>query len=98
MNGPCYIMSVRLSDDELEILSRPVRGSGGLQGLLLSLADSRSGRVQYLTDLQCERLVRYATKYGSGGFQDRLAPLVVKVSRLRHEVQKYAPRSSQATA
>lgn len=70
--------NVILNDEDLEVFSRQINGKGGWQSLLRSLAASRRGRVQSLSETQYERVARYAMKYGSGGWQDRLLRLIQK--------------------
>lgn len=58
-------------------LARTVRGTGGFQGLLQTLqADwNRNGRGRLLPirdAATAEKVRRYATEYGDGGWQERL--------------------------
>lgn len=65
---------VQLSAHEAAALNRPVNGQGGFQSLLRSLKanfDARDNSLT-LTPAQMERIRRYATDYGLGGFEDRL--------------------------
>ncbi len=57
-------------------LSRPLRGQGGYQSLLARLQSNMNGTRLRLTRDDCERVVRYATQYGQGGFQERLRSIV----------------------
>jgi hypothetical protein len=70
-------MRVVLSDADRERLMRPVNGSGGFQSLLRSLQPLlKSDGTLTLDATMTERVVRYSTKYGSGGFQGRLLVLL----------------------
>lgn len=65
---------VKLNADEAERINRPVAGQGGFQSLLRGLQRNfdASTRLLTLTDEQIERIVRYTTEYGWGGFEGRL--------------------------
>ena len=58
-----------------ELLARQINGRGGYQSLLRSLQRSRTGKFLALDPVTSERVVRYAEKYGDGGFQERLVEL-----------------------
>lgn len=68
-------MFIVLTQEQLDLLEKPINGEGGKQSLLRSLAKTRTGNVQYLDASQRERVVRYSYKYGEGGFQERIRPL-----------------------
>jgi hypothetical protein len=70
-------IAVELTEGELEILNRPVRGSGGFQGLLRRLQRNVVERTLILEVQDIERILRYATDYGEGGFQSRLRAALV---------------------
>ena len=57
-------------------LNRPLRGQGGYQSLLARLQSNMCGTRLRLTLEDCEKVVRYATQYGQGGFQERLRSIV----------------------
>jgi hypothetical protein len=63
-----------LQPAEAEALMRKVVGQGGFQTLLRSLQKSydRTTRVVSLTGDQIEKINRYTSQYGAGGFEDRL--------------------------
>lgn len=67
---------VRLEPEQMEFLQRPLRGQGGYQTLLARLQDNMDGDRLRLTRTDCERVVRYGTRYGQGGFQTRLQSIV----------------------
>lgn len=67
-------MEVTLTQTEMEFLLREVKGEGGFQGLLQQLRnklDISTGSIA-LFPKECERVSRYATKYGVGGWEDML--------------------------
>lgn len=66
----------RLSDDDLEVLSRPVVGEGGFQTLLRRLQASITGRELIVDEETLSMMSRYAESYGDGGWQERLRRLV----------------------
>jgi HKD family nuclease len=72
---------VELTGEQIEILNRPVTGSGGYQSLLRRLQDNLNGNLLRLTKNDCERIVRSATKYGAGGFQTRLRSILETANR-----------------
>jgi hypothetical protein len=65
---------IELTPDEAKILCRPVNGDGGFQSLLRGLQqklDTKTG-VLMVSDVQFERIIRYTSQYGWGGFEGRL--------------------------
>ena len=65
---------VQLNPEEVEILRRPIKGEGGFQGLLRGLQrnlDRKTG-VLTVTQEQFDRIIRYTSQYGWGGFEGRL--------------------------
>lgn len=63
-----------LQPAEAEALMRNVAGIGGFQSLLRSLQKSfdKQTSVVSLTGDHIEKINRYTTQYGAGGFEDRL--------------------------
>lgn len=76
------ILTVRLTAEELEKISRPVIGQGGMQSLLRKLQTQLEGDRLSMTADQVEQIVRYAQNYGSGGFQERLQGVLMEIKRL----------------
>ena len=70
-----------LTPDQVEYLSRPLRGQGGYQSLLARLQSNMNGTRLRLTLDDCEKVVRYASQYGQGGFQERLRSIVQLAER-----------------
>jgi len=68
-------MEIRLSREELELLTRPVAGRGGWQSLLRKLQRQITDKTLTLTEDDFRRILRYILSYGSGGWQDRLAAI-----------------------
>lgn len=67
---------VELTLDQVEFLTRPVRGQGGYQSLLTRLRGNMNGNLLRLSRSDCNRIVRYSTQYGEGGFQARLRSII----------------------
>jgi hypothetical protein len=70
---------VRLESEDLEYLSRPVRGQGGFQSLLRKIQQQITGQTLALSIADAERLVRYSRDYGGGGFETRLKRVLSQV-------------------
>lgn len=73
---------IKLTSEEVERLRRPVEGRGGLQSLLRRLGKSilQDGTL-VVSDEDVEKIRRYTGRYGQGGFQDRLKPLLPLLNR-----------------
>ena len=73
MKRPAKPFVFTLSFEEAEFITKAT-GTGGHQTLQRRLtAELRDGHNQVtFTDEQLGELIRYMTRYGSGGFQDRL--------------------------
>jgi len=69
------MLTVRLSEDVVERLSRPIVGEGGFQGILRLLRDRTEDGTLSVAVGEAQRIVRYVDDYGGGGFQQRLRPL-----------------------
>lgn len=72
---------IELDDEQLEKLNKPIRGEGGFQSLLRRIQSQIVGKTLVLSEADGERLMRYAKQYSSGGFQQRLGPIVEQVSK-----------------
>ncbi|MFQ6060546.1 MAG: hypothetical protein ACE5KV_04495 [Thermoplasmata archaeon] len=80
---------LRLTEEEYEIIVRPVEGQGGFQSLLRTIQSRLSQptlegleeRAFYLSYDEMERLQRYSEQYGEGGFQQRLRVLLDAIGR-----------------
>lgn len=76
-----------LEMDEASAFLKPVNGTGGFQSLLRALQKSydRRTRTVTLTGDQIEKINRYTSEYGEGGFEDRLKgirrelPMLLKI-------------------
>jgi hypothetical protein len=75
--------TIFLSPEEGAALMRKVNGTGGFQSLLRMLQKSydKDTRAVRLSDDEIERVVRYTTQYGWGGFEGRLEGLRDKLSK-----------------
>ena len=86
-------MRLHLTEEQVEFLERPVRGQGGYQSLLTRLQSQLRGNCLTLTLTDCEKVVRYSSNYGQGGFQSRLQPIMPIVQR----AEAYLNRRPQCT-
>jgi hypothetical protein len=67
-------MDIELSAHALACLMRPVQGEGGFQHLLRKLQTQVNESVLTVDAADMEKLDRYSSAYGLGGFQDRTRP------------------------
>jgi len=81
-------VEIQLSDGDLELLMRPVAGSGGWQSLLRKLQRQVEGRTLRLSEGDSQRILRYILSYGSGGWQDRLVAAAAKKTTRRATSRK----------
>lgn len=65
---------VPLTAGALREIRKPHRGRGGFQSLLRKLAKQvvEDGAAVMMSAKDFERWIRYSTKYGEGGFEERL--------------------------
>lgn len=70
---------IDLLPEELTWLRRPISGQGGFQSLLRRIQNQISDEKLVLNESDAERLIRYASQYGGGGFQARLGRIVDQV-------------------
>lgn len=70
------VIAVQLSTPQIKELCKEVKGRGGFQNLLRDLQENmfmvRKATWVIITPAMRERIKRYATRYGSGGWQARL--------------------------
>lgn len=64
-------MQIQLTDKAVAQIRRAVRGKGGFQSLLRRLQPNVSGNTLEVSDADLEKLSRYSSAYGRGGFQSR---------------------------
>lgn len=77
-------VEIELTPEDFDVLMKPIEGQGGFQNVLSrvqSWADPDTRRV-YIPVSELESIVRHVMKYGEGGFQDRLRPIVEEVKAL----------------
>ena len=74
-----------LNDQEMEELNVPVTGIGGFQAMMRKLQGGLNRETGEITvsDEDVDRLRRYCTQYGQGGWQDRLARVFHRVLGLK---------------
>ncbi|WP_167881066.1 hypothetical protein [Leptospira meyeri] len=61
----------------ISIIKRPVHGQGGFQSLIRKLQRNLNGDFLEVENRDLERINRYATCYGQGGFEERLFNLIL---------------------
>ena len=73
---------IQLTDASLTLFRKPVRGQGGFQGLLrkIQAGINWTTGVLIISEADVGRVIRYAAKYGGGGFQGRLGPLAAALN------------------
>jgi hypothetical protein len=78
--------TAELTDQEAQALMRPVVGQGGFQTLLRGLQKSydKKTKVVTLDGDQIEKINRYTSEYGAGGFEDRLDGVRRNLPKLLH--------------
>lgn len=66
-----------LTPDALKRLDREHRGRGGFESLLRRLRSQivDGGEAVMVSPKDWERLIKYSTLYGEGGFENRLRPV-----------------------
>jgi len=73
-------LNIRCPKAMVKLLEKRVRGKGGFQSLLRvlgsSLHEQRGVTYLVINTPTAERVRRYATKYGEGGWEERLRPIV----------------------
>jgi len=72
---------LRCPEATVKMLKKKVRGEGGFQSLLRELGsrltEQKGGGTHLVIDARtAERIKRYATKYGKGGWQERLRSIL----------------------
>ena len=77
--------------EDIEPIMQEPAGQGGFQDLLIKLSTQYSEQRQVLSLYQddIERLYRYTENYGSGGFQNRIRPLLEKINQVIEDLMQY---------
>ena len=72
-------ITIKMTNTEAEnFVKKPINGQGGFQSLLKRICENYCPATKTLNVLleDAVKINHYATKFGQGGFQDRLAPIV----------------------
>lgn len=69
-------ITVQLSQEAIEALSKSVNGDGGHQALLRKLQRQCNGGTLELYEDDLEKLRRYSEDYGDGGYQSRFKAIL----------------------
>lgn len=70
-------MRIRLEQEMISKIARPVHGQGGFQSLIRKLQRNLDGNFLEVDTHDIERINRYATCYGKGGFEEQLFLLIL---------------------
>lgn len=78
-----------LNPDDMEPLMKEVKGQGGYQSFIKKLQRQYSPKEKLivLENSDLEKIPRYVSNYGQGGFQDRLSALMQKIQDIQHELK-----------
>ena len=68
-------ITIDLTPTNLELINRRITGIGGWQSLCRKLQKKIVNGQLTLTPVLIEKIRRYDTKYGTGGWEDRLKPI-----------------------
>ena len=80
---PIKLITLTLTDDEAEPIRRAANGTGGMQSLLRELSTQLGpDNTVSLSFSQIEKVIRYTSNYGVGGFQGRLRGLARALKRI----------------
>jgi len=77
---------IQLSNEAVDLLNRKVNGTGGWQSLLENLQSQLVGNFLVLNPSDIGKIIRYTTEYGTGGFEDRLQPILNYLEILINEI------------
>lgn len=70
-------MRIRLEQEMISKIERPVNGKGGFQSLIRKLQKNLDGDFLEIDLNDLERINRYSTCYGKGGFEEQLFQLIL---------------------
>lgn len=79
--------SLRLTDSERDVITRPIIGDGGHQRLLRECLEHVRDHTLTLDVLTLDHVQRYAYDYGGGGYQDRFRTLMCAARRAGWEAK-----------
>ncbi|MGH2637678.1 MAG: hypothetical protein ACRDF4_00055, partial [Rhabdochlamydiaceae bacterium] len=80
---PIRKVTLRLSPMEAELVRKEANGTGGMQSLLRELQKQlKEDNTITLTPYQVQRILKYTSNYGQGGFQGRLLGLARALRRI----------------
>lgn len=70
-------MRIRLEQEMISKIKRPVHGRGGFQSLIRKLQKNLDGDFLNVDSRDIERINRYSTCYGKGGFEEQIFLLIL---------------------
>lgn len=75
-------IEMKLTPHEVELVTRPINGDGGHQGLLRAIGlELQSTGELVLEDATLLAVYKYAYDYGGGGYQDRFRAIIAAATR-----------------
>jgi hypothetical protein len=66
------MLTIKLSEKQIQTLFEPINGRGGFQNLIKTLQNKVHGNQITLNSKDIKRIQEYANKYGYGGYETRL--------------------------
>lgn len=84
--GGAFVV-IALSDAGVKALRKPVRGRGGFQSALRFVRSKTRYGVVTLSGREAARLIRLATRYQQGGFQERITEIIANLFVLRNALR-----------
>lgn len=79
---------IALKTEEKETLLRPIHGQDGFQSLLRRLQSQMNQESQLVLEIgDVRKIVRYWSRYGTGGFQGRLQSVLSALRRLTNALR-----------
>lgn len=79
-----------LSPEEMEPLFKELKNAGGFQSLIKKLQSQYSDKDKriILENEDIERIARYSSKYGGGGWQERLSALMTRIKEIQKSLER----------
>jgi hypothetical protein len=80
---------IELTPKEINELRKPIKGRGGWQSTIKYARSRLKGAELRLSPFQLAKIVTQVRKYGAGGYQGRLDPIVSQLNILLSELGLY---------
>jgi len=83
LNREMMNINIKLTDEEVALLKKPIRGEGGWQVLLQRLQKKVSAdNTISISPSEIETIIRYCQNYGEGGWQKQLSSILTAIGRM----------------